>query len=368
MAHMAMVGAWPQANRLPPSTACKSLASPPRMVHTCSTSTPSGLAIGCHRLQGLPAGNLPFQRPLRSFGSQRHAPRRDLRSVSTNLAQTRHFNTNFDPSKSNIPKEYNFVQPLSAGVVTPSEGDGTPLGVLDVGPYVEFDPAKEDIPKNYWRGPAPAGSFTIGNKYAQRTRLTPLRVPELGATGPRNPLERILSPFPKEEYYAVEMDLNYGREWPRLVWEEGRPVLRPGFLAPSLDPAFPAYWLHRGIARFQLGTADGVLQFIVGAAYLATLALLAAGLYTVRPALLAAVAVSWARNSLSLAKWALLAVLTATDRLYLYWVFLAGKIVDGVFERHIPEVRNFCWACFALWGVYLGLSPASWPLLPGITL
>lgn len=74
----------------------------------------------------------------------------------------------------------------------------------------------------HWRGPAPPGSFSLPNTYAQRTRLTPLAVPEPGAGGSGaaagagpNPLRQLLAPLRREEYYGVEMELDYGREWPR---------------------------------------------------------------------------------------------------------------------------------------------------------
>ncbi len=105
---------------------------------------------------------------------------------------------------------------------------------------------------------------------------------------------------------------------------------------------------------------------MVGAVYVAFLAAVCSALYSVQPALLAAVVASWARNTLSLAKWALLLGLAAMDRLYLYWVFLAAKLVDGVLARHVPPVRQFCWANFALWCVYLAVSPSDWTLLPGL--
>lgn len=77
--------------------------------------------------------------------------------------------------------------------------------------------------------------------------------------------EESLQPHPPYTLYldcpqAVEMEHNYGREWPRLVWEEGGPVLRPGFLQPFIDPDFAPYWLHRGIARLNISAADRVLQ------------------------------------------------------------------------------------------------------------
>lgn len=105
-------------------------------------------------------------------------------------------------------------------------------------------------------------------------------------------------------------------------------------------------------------------QALAGAAYIAALAAAAALLYRVQPMLLAAVAVAWTRNTLSLAKWAALLGLAAVDRVWLYWVFLGGSAADGVLAAHMPGVRNFMWANFLLWVAYLALSPAHFPLLP----
>ncbi|KAG2501391.1 hypothetical protein HYH03_001179 [Edaphochlamys debaryana] len=249
----------------------------------------------------------------------------------------------------------------------PDAKDGNTAAELDIGPYAELDPQAKLPPKSYWNGPQPEGSFFLGNKIAQRTRLTPLRVPELGATGPQNPFQRLMSPFPQEEYYAVEMEMNYGKEWPRLVWDQGGLALRPGFMQPFVDPGMPAYWMHRGIARFQLTAADQTLQAVVAAAYVAVIAAVAAALYSVQPLLLAAVTLSWARNSLSLAKWGGLLALAAVDRVWIYFVLVAGKALDRVLAEHMPEIRKFCWANLALYGIYILLSPSDWVLLPGIT-
>eukprot|EP00198_Chlamydomonas_reinhardtii_P009398 XP_001698735.1 predicted protein [Chlamydomonas reinhardtii] len=224
------------------------------------------------------------------------------RSVVAGSTQTRNFNMQFDPSKSNIPLEYNFSQPLEVSPAPANWPEGAPDGVMDAGPYVE----------------------------------------------------------------AVEMDLHYGRELPRWVWQDGTLVFRPGFLTAPIDPDVPPYWLHRGIARFTLGRTDMAVQAVVGAAYLAFLAAVSAALYAVQPQLLAAVAVSWARNTLSLAKWGALLALAAADRVYLYWVFLAGKTVDQLLAKHAPPVRTFMWANAALWAVYLAVSPSGASLLPGV--
>ncbi len=111
----------------------------------------------------------------------------------------------------------------------------------DVSPYVVITHPTRAIPRTHhplqefdlsngnphprdthWSGPAPPGSFSLPNTYAQRTRLTPLEVPEPGAGGSGaaagagpNPLRQLLAPLRREEYYGVEMELDYGREWPR---------------------------------------------------------------------------------------------------------------------------------------------------------
>ncbi|GLI70671.1 hypothetical protein VaNZ11_015610 [Volvox africanus] len=366
MAHSAMAGVGSFPTKVTPTVGGRAVVPPTKLakenVHVM-VSLRRVLTNGHHGCKLLDQTISHWPAP---FGSRRLTSGRYLRSVAANSAQTRHFNTSFDPAKSNIPEEYNFVQPMLLREPTDVQATAQHVAVADVGPYAEFDPTISHPKDSYWRGPAPEGSFMVGNKYAQRTRLTPLRVPELGDSGPWNPLARILSPFSKEDYYAVEMDLDYGREWPRIVWENGSLMLRPGFLQPFVDPDYPPYWLHRGIARFEISAGDRVMQAVVGGLYVAVLAAASAALYAFKPALLAAVVVSWTRSTLSFAKWAVLLGLAAVDRMYLYWVFLAAKLVDGALARHMPPVRKFCWANFALWCIYLAFSPSDWALLPGL--
>lgn len=59
------------------------------------------------------------------------------RSVVAGSTQTRNFNMQFDPSKSNIPLEYNFSQPLEVSPAPANRPEGAPDGVMDAGPYVE---------------------------------------------------------------------------------------------------------------------------------------------------------------------------------------------------------------------------------------
>ena len=50
--------------------------------------------------------------------------------------------------------------------------------------------------------------------------------------------------------------------------------------------------------------------------------------------------------------------------MWLYWAFLAGKMVDGVLAQHAPPIRRFMWANFAVWMVYNLCSPLHWHPLP----
>jgi hypothetical protein len=56
-----------------------------------------------------------------------------------------------------------------------------------------------------------------------------------------------------------------------------------------------------------------------------------------------AAGLNWARGRLSLAKWGLLFALALSDRMWLYWVFQAGKLIDRGLARLAPPVRRFFW-------------------------
>lgn len=250
-------------------------------------------------------------------------------------SQVRHFNTQFDPSKTSVPLEYQFAGDIMQNPLDPPV---VPPGVPDLG-----DTAL---------GPPPPGSFTISNPYARRVRLTPMQHPAAGLL-PRS-----------EEYYEAEIEIDPKRTWPGVVWEGGTFRMRAGFLAPAMDPDLPGYMLHRTIMTFPMSTSDRAIQAAAAAAYVAGLAALAAALYWVKPMLLAAVTVTWARNRLSVANCSVLAGLMCLDKLWLYWVLVAGGVADELLAKHLPPIRNFMWANLVLWAAYLLLSPSGSPLLP----
>jgi hypothetical protein len=298
---------------------------------------------------GAACGDAPSTSYAQQFGVVRQAgrgalfftPRRPncthLRGVGCR-SQVRHFNTQFDPSKTSVPLEYQFARDIMQNPLDPP--DVTP-GVPDLG-----DTAL---------GPAPAGSFTISSPYARRVRLTPMQHPTVTGLLPRG-----------EEYYEAEIEVDPKRMWPGIVWEGGTFRLRAGFLAPALDPEVPGYLLHRTIMTFPMSTASRAVAAAAATAYVAGLAAVAAALYWAKPMLLAAVTVTWARNRLSLANCGVLAALMFVDRLWLYWVLVVGGAVDELLAKTetLAPVRNFMWANLALWGVYLLVSPSGWALLP----
>ena len=251
-------------------------------------------------------------------------------------SQVRHFNTQFDPSKINVPVEYQFGGDVMQNPLDPPE---VPPGTPDLG-----DAAL---------GPAPPGSFTTGSPYARRIRLTPMQHAAAAGLRPR-----------REEYYLAEIEVDPKRTWPGIVWEGGTIRLRAGFLAPALDPDLPGYLLHRTIVTFPMSATDRAVQVAAAALYVAALSALGAALYWVKPMLLAAVTITWARNRLSLANCGVLAALTCVDKLWLYWVLVAGGMADELLARHVAPVRNFMWANLALWGAYLVVSPSGSALLP----
>lgn len=78
----------------------------------------------------------------------------------------------------------------------------------------------------------------------------------------------------------------------------------------------------------------------------------------------AALLVNFARGTLTAGKLATLALLLACGRVWLYWLFFAGRCVDVVLAKHLPGLRRFCWFNFAVWATYLAVTPAGYYPLP----
>jgi hypothetical protein len=87
-------------------------------------------------------------------------------------------------------------------------------------------------PDEYWSTDQP-GEVRVRNRYATHARLAPAGIPS--------------SPD-GEEYYVVELQRDYSKEWPSIkTAPDGSLAFRPGFLAPLTDPELPAYYFYRQV-------------------------------------------------------------------------------------------------------------------------
>jgi hypothetical protein len=76
------------------------------------------------------------------------------------------------------------------------------------------------------------------------------------------------------------------------------------------------------------------------------------------------VGLNWGLGKLSLAKWGILLFLACSDRMWLYFLYLAGAAVDRVLAKLFPPVRNFFWAMFTGWLVFVAVTPTYFYPLP----
>lgn len=168
--------------------------------------------------------------------------------------------------------------------------------------------------------------------------------------------------------YSVELERDYSKEWPAIKYDHAQKcwTVKWGFLEPFADPDLPPYYYYKGVEFIAFTAGERVAQAVASVVYVAGIAAMATVLYCISPQLLAAASISWSRNTLSLGKWAVLFGLLAAGKLWLYWVFLIGKIIDGILAQHAPGVRQFAWANFVVWVMYMAITPVHWYPLPFI--
>lgn len=82
------------------------------------------------------------------------------------------------------------------------------------------------------------------------------------------------------------------------------------------------------------------------------------------PTLALAVGLNWGLGKLSLGKWGILLFLALSDRTWLYFLYLAGKLVDKALAKLFPPVRHFCWGMFTLWMVFVAVTPIHYYPIP----
>jgi hypothetical protein len=184
-------------------------------------------------------------------------------------------------------------------------------------------PANQDAP----------GSFRLSSQTAPFTRLSP--------AGIATPTSNLPMPFTEEEYYYVEMQREYSRQWPSVERSpDGKWRFRPGFLQLFVDPFTPAWFSSSSIQRVQYTPLDRCVQAVVLAVYAAT-AIAAFQLCWAQNYNLALVlAVHFARDKLSAQRLALLLALAWFDKLWIYWICFVGARCDEVLARVAEPLRR----------------------------
>ena len=152
-------------------------------------------------------------------------------------------------------------------------------------------------------------------------------------------------PFPltEEEYYRVDIQKTYSNLLPSMErGPDGKWRLNPGALfgGSLADPFSPDGVFAQGLVRFHFSGPDRVLHTLIAAAYVAVAAVLFGALWSFNASLSTALLVNWARGRLSIGKLVVLLSLAWFDRMWLYWVFFAGGLVDALLARVFPILRK----------------------------
>jgi len=249
-----------------------------------------------------------------------------------------------DSQNERFKHEYKPTQPPEMRLASTEDAPGSLLRITPDMP-----------PPSYWKK-NPPGAFQIRNPHAQKMRLQPAGIP--------SPQQGFL-PLPTDEYYFTEVQRDYKKDWPSVErLPDGRFSFRPGFLETLQDPEVPHYMYASGIQRVHYSLADRAVQALVTAAYATVAAAAFAFAWSQNYNLAAALLVSWARDRLSLPKVVTLLALAWFDKVWVYWVFLAGSLVDNLLQRIAPPIRRFSWMLFNLWLLFLVLGPAHVYPLP----
>jgi len=255
------------------------------------------------------------------------------RMVSCGSSQSINFRHGFHPEQTGQPDQPKF---------TTSEAE------VDTQTYVS-----RAYPPNIW-AEDPPGSIHVSNAYA-RMRLRPAGIPTQS--------DKVPFPFKGEEWYVVDMQTQQTGGWPTFQrTPEGQLVFRPGFLA-NLDPRQPEFVLSSGLERFMYSPRDRLLHTLIAAAYVGAAAAVFGALWSAHHNLALVLAVNWALAKISVPRVALLLGLAWAGKLWMYWVFFAGSLVDQLLERIAPPVRSLMWGLFFAWVAYMALSPVwAYPL------
>ncbi|GAX81595.1 hypothetical protein CEUSTIGMA_g9023.t1 [Chlamydomonas eustigma] len=285
------------------------------------------------------------------------------------------FNTGLD-IVSGVPLDPTFVKMRSCGAATTSGRNQSIRFRLDYDPEKHPSSAqslfstpeergnKDDLPDNglgpkpdaFWREKLSSDEVRVWNKHAHRARMVPLPINDNESS--------VINLFPATEYYHVDIERNYSRELPSISMVEGKLVLNKGFLQPWDDPDEPYHFFYSGLERYMYSWPERVIQATMTAVMAGLYIALYCYLYHLHPEAAVAGVVSWLRNSLSVLRVITLAVLAASDKMWIFWMLLIGKVLDGVLARYLPSVRNFAWFLLTLLIFYNVFTIAPAPPLP----
>ena len=116
---------------------------------------------------------------------------------------------------------------------------------------------------------------------------------------------------------------------------------------------FPVYCCHAGSAVTAAAAAAAGIHLALFSWF-----------WQSSPALAVAVGLNWGLGKLSIAKWGILLFLAFSDRMWLYFMYLAGKLVDRALAKLFPPVREFFWAMFTMWMLFVAVTPTYFYPLP----
>ena len=99
------------------------------------------------------------------------------------------------------------------------------------------------------------GEILINTPHATRARITPVSLHLKG-----RPFDHDPSTADDSEYYLVDLERRYSKEWPSIEIRDGTVIFRRGFLEPLEDPQLPYRILYSGLERFTYNGSEKAMM------------------------------------------------------------------------------------------------------------
>lgn len=195
------------------------------------------------------------------------------------------------------------------------------------------------------------GEYNIRTPYATRARVVPIEYPH-----------RLKND--NGEYYEVDIEREYSREWPSFKTLEGRRVFNLGFLSPYKGDNLLNGFVYSGLERFSYTFPDKVVRTALTTLCMAVYSLAFSAFYAWNPMLAIASIISWLRGTLSFSRVAILLALTACELMWMYWAALVYKIISNFLGRHSEIVQSIAQLMFFSILGLLFFSHAAFNVVP----